>query len=191
MKVLIVPEDPTLDQHVLRPIVEHIFADLGRPARIEVLRDPHLRSVAQALDRTILGDIIADNPMIDLFLLMVDRDCNRGTIPSESRAKTRESEHPDRLIACLAVEEVETWLLALLRDEIATPWREVRAECHPKERFWAPLAEQRGWHRERDGGRVRVIRELLGPKWRGLLGVCPELQELKDRIAAWWAARAT
>lgn len=127
MKVLIVPEDPTLDQHVLRPIVEHIF---------------------------------------------------------------REGEHPGKLIACLAVEEVETWLLALLREELAVPWTEVRAECHPKERFWAPLVERRRWHQERDGGRVRVIRERLGKKWSGLLTLCPELQELREKIAAWWAARA-
>jgi len=28
VKVLIIPEDPTLDQYILRPIVGRIFADL-------------------------------------------------------------------------------------------------------------------------------------------------------------------
>ncbi len=42
MKILVVPEDPTHDQYILKPIVERIFKDLDTGARIEVLKDPHL-----------------------------------------------------------------------------------------------------------------------------------------------------
>ena len=50
MRVLIIPEDPTLDQFVLTPIVQRIFTDLDIGARVEVLFDPHLSGADQALD---------------------------------------------------------------------------------------------------------------------------------------------
>lgn len=67
MKVLIIPEDPTHDRFVLKPVVERLFEDLGRAARVEVLAEPHLRGVDQALDRETVQGIVADNPMIDLY----------------------------------------------------------------------------------------------------------------------------
>ena len=73
MKVLVIPEDPTLDQYILKPIVERLLADLGKQARVQVLSRPRLRGIAQALDATIIADIIQTYPMVDLFLIMVDR----------------------------------------------------------------------------------------------------------------------
>lgn len=45
---MVVPEDPVLDQYVLKPIVEKLFVDLGRRARVQVLANPRLRGVSQA-----------------------------------------------------------------------------------------------------------------------------------------------
>jgi hypothetical protein len=40
MKVLIIPEDPTRDPYILKPIVERLFShELQRVARVEVLKD--------------------------------------------------------------------------------------------------------------------------------------------------------
>ena len=47
MRVLIIPEDPTLDQHVVKPVVQRIFSDLGRTARVDVLTDPHRQGMQQ------------------------------------------------------------------------------------------------------------------------------------------------
>jgi len=77
VRALIIPEDPTLDRHVLKPVVQRIFADLGRTARVEVLTDPHLSGISRALDRSAVDEIVEDNRMVDLFLLIVDRDCDR------------------------------------------------------------------------------------------------------------------
>lgn len=65
MKVLIVPEDPTYDQYILKPIVERIFSDLERPARIEMLQNPRLTSVVQALDPAVLAAVVVKYPMVD------------------------------------------------------------------------------------------------------------------------------
>lgn len=188
MRVLIIPEDPTLDSHILKPVVERIFEDLGQAARIEVLRDPHLQGVSQALDPDEVAEIVADNRMIDLFLLMVDRDCNR--LKNEERASARQLEHPDRLIAAVAWQEVEVWALALHRDRLETPWTEVRAECDPKERFFDPFIARQSWIATVGRGRKRAMRDL-GASWRGLVQVCPEIARLRQEIQSWLERRAT
>jgi hypothetical protein len=59
VKVLVVPEDPSLDQYILKPVVERIFSDLGRSPRVAVLSNPRLRGVSQALDSAILATLWA------------------------------------------------------------------------------------------------------------------------------------
>jgi hypothetical protein len=49
VKILVIPEDPMLDQYILKPVVERLFADLGLAVRINVLWNPRLRGVNQAL----------------------------------------------------------------------------------------------------------------------------------------------
>ena len=188
MKVLIILEDPTLDQYVVRPIVEQIFADLSRRARVSVLKDPHLRGAQQALDPEIVRGIIRDNPMEDLFILVVDRDCNR--FGNQEKATSCEAEQSGRLLACVAVEEIEVWTPAIHRKSLATSWAIVRAECDPKEAFWDPLAVARGFRRPGviADGRKAAMRNI-GQEWRGVLEVCPEIAHLKERIRVWIDAR--
>jgi hypothetical protein len=187
VKILIIPEDPTLDQYILKPIVERICADHGLRARVDVLRDPHLRGVDQALAKDVVAGIIRDNPMEDLFILMVDRDCDRlGNCP---RTAARLEEHPGRLLACLAWQEVEVWMLALHRKQLSVPWATVRDECDPKETYADPFIAAQGWSTEVGRGRKKAMREL-GAGWQGLLHVCPELPALRDQLGAWALARA-
>lgn len=186
MKVLVIPEDPTLDQYILKPIVARLFSDLGRPARIDILSKPRLRGVDQALSTSVLSDIANTFRMIDLFLVLVDRD---GDPERPAIAAAREAEHPDRLFVCLAIEEVEVWMLALHREALGAPWTEVRAERSPKERFARPFLAERAPRLDAGGGRAWAMREL-GPAWRGLLQVCPELQELRERIHTWLQSRS-
>lgn len=91
--MLIIPEDPTLDRFILEPIVKRIFKELGREPWVETLSNPRLRGVAQALNRGTLEDIIATRRMIDLFLVLVDRDGDEGRL---SVARQREAEHRNR-----------------------------------------------------------------------------------------------
>ncbi len=185
MKVLVIPEDPTYDQYILKPVIERIFSDLKRSARIRVLWNPRLRSVNQALDSTVLADVVSSYPMIDLFLVLVDRDGDADRRPAHARR--RESEHGGRLIVCLAIEEVEVWMLAVHRARLSEPWRVVRGEVHPKERFAAPFLAAHAPKLGPGRGRKWAMRSL-GSQWQGVLEVCPELAELKRRIDSRFAA---
>lgn len=182
---MVVPEDPVLDQYILKPIVERMFEDLGRRARVQVLANPRLRGVAQALDHRVLARVVSLYPMFDAFLLMIDRD---GVETREAEAKARETEHEGRLFACLAVEEVEVWMLALHRERLGTPWKEVRSDRDPKERFAHPLLTELAPRVALGGGRKRAM-EPLGQRWRSLLQMCPELDRLKQRLAVWLSTR--
>lgn len=162
MKVLVIPEDPTLDQHILKPVVEQIFRDLQRPARVFVLQDPHLQGVSQALDRQIVARILDMWPMIDLFLLIVDRDCVESRQAQLDARAAQAKEAGKSMLGCLAVEEVEVWALALHRSELPSQWSEVRRECHPKERYFDPLVRQKKWQESPERRQWRHWRETGG-----------------------------
>lgn len=186
MKVLLIPEDPTLDQYILKPVVTQLFADLGRAPRVEVLARPRLRGVAQALNAAILADVVATYPMVDLFLVLVDRD---GDERRHAQAAAREAEQPGRLLVCLAVEEVEIWMLALQAgSKLGKPWREVRRETSLKERFARPFLATHAPGLAPGEGRVWAMRGL-GGQWKGVCRRCPELAELRQRVGEWLLAR--
>lgn len=185
MKVLIIPEDPTHDPHIIKPIIEAILSDLGRRAWVDVLRDPHLRGTSDALDADTIAGVIADNPMIDLFILVVDRDCDRDH--NEAKAAARTIEHAGRLVACLARQEVEVWMLALHLPRVEASWTTIREECDPKERFGAPLLHVLG-STGPGAGRKAAMRALPG-NLRSLLSRCDELARLRADLDDWWRQR--
>ena len=187
MKVLVIPENPTLDQHILKPVVVQIFKELNRKARIEVLQDPHLSGVEEALDSTILGEILRDNRMIDLFLLMVDRD---GIERREQAVQQRVADaaaYGRTMIGCLAIEELEVWALALHKREINDDWHtKVRRELNPKEIYFEPFVRQKKWLASVGNGRVPAMRDLRR-RWDSLKSLCPEVQVLVDQVREWLA----
>ena len=181
MKVLVIPEDPILDQYILKPVVERIFSDLSKAPRVTILSRPRLRGVAEALNATIISKIVATYPMNDLFLVMVDRD---GDETRSRIGAAREAEHQGRLFVCLAIEEVEIWMLAIHHGLLPSPWREIRTEVNVKEQFAEPFL----WSHvpELDPGEGRAwAMSGLGGQWRGVLQRCPEIEELKGRIEGW------
>lgn len=180
MKVLLILEDPTLDQFIVKPIVERLFEVLRRTAQVYVLTDPHLSGTGDALDGAVLQAIVEDNPMIDLFLLVVDRDCDRGG--NSTKLAAREQEIGSKLIGTLALEEVETWMLAC-QPRPTPAWRAIRAECDPKERYAEPYLIARGWSRHVGRGRKRAMAEH-GGWFKRVMSRCAELRALRDRIAS-------
>lgn len=97
-------------------------------------------------------------------------------------AAARQREHEGKLIACLARQEVEVWMLALHADRLNARFADVRAHCDPKEAWAEPLLDELG----RDGpgrGRKRAMRALAG-NWRSLRSRCPELGALQAAVSA-------
>ena len=191
MKVLVIPEDQSLDSYILRPIIERLFAESEVKARVDILPEPRLRGGADALDGELIAEIVESNrATTDLFLLIVDRDCDRAN--HAALLTSRVEEHSDVLIGCLAMEEVEVWMLALHRANVeqrwGVRWNEIRADCDPKERFAEPLLQSL----ESSGpgrGRKAAMR-ALGGQWKTLCSLCPEITELQKRVLVWAGKRA-
>jgi hypothetical protein len=178
VKVLVVLEDPTLDQYVVKPVIECVFSELGRPARVDVLWDPHLHGVIDLLGS--VDEVIDDHPMVDLFVFVVDRDCDRENLTTKLR--DRIAAHTRRAVGCLAVEETEVWMLAAQRTPPA-PWTEIRRECDPKERYAEPWLLAQGYGGADLGrGRKSAMRALTG-NFRRVLSRCPEIQALRRELA--------
>ena len=186
MKVLVIPEDPILDQYILKPVVERIFSDLSKAPRVTILSRPRLRGVAEALNAAVIARIVAAYPMNDLFLVIVDRD---GDETRSRIGAAREAEHQGRLFFCLAIEEVEIWMLAIHHGLLPSPWREVRAEVNVKERFAEPFLSSQVPELDPGEGRAWAM-SSLGGQWRGVLKRCREIEELRGRIEGWLAARS-
>ncbi len=185
MKVLVIPEDPTHDEHVLKPVVEQLFKDLGRKnTRVTVLSDPHTGGVSQALDKQVVDEVLDRYPMMDLFLLIVDRD---GVVERQGKLDARIEQATQlgkSMLGCLAIEEVEVWAMALHRSDLPDKWENVRNHTDPKETYFDPLVKQKGWLESKGRGRAMAMR-ALPRNWTSLKGRCPELKTLQDEIAAW------
>ena len=171
MKVLIIPEDFTHDQHILGPLFSRLFAEIGRPtAKIIVCREPNLGGVAEALKIERVREIVDAYPMVNLFVLCVDRDGEPGR---RKRLDQIENEFGARLLAENAWEELETWVLAGLRLPKEWKWGAVRAEVHVKEAYFEPLARKRGVIDSPGGGRAVLTKEAAS-RIPAIRQKCPE-----------------
>lgn len=177
MKVLVVCEDPTHDRFVVEPVVKRALEELGiRNARVSILDDPHLRGFPHLLDE--LPGIVADARMERLIIVVADNDGGRG----QNRAKLENAAKIDpRVVPCCAVEEVETWMLALHRDQLDARWPEVRGHADVKEAFALPFLAAQGQTHGPGRGRKAAMK-AIGQGWRGLLELCPEIQDLMAAI---------
>lgn len=186
MKVLIIPEDQRLDAYIAKPVIEALFRNLERRAKVDVLPEPRLREASQALDPEVVADIIRSNPMVDLFLLVVDADCDRDR--NAAKATARAADHPGKLIPCVAIQELEVWMLALYKDEIGVGFQDVRKHCDPKEKWAEPLLKTLGTGSP-GGGRKEAMRKLAG-NYGSLRDTCTELRELETAVTTWLARKA-
>ncbi|MCC6539507.1 MAG: hypothetical protein IT162_18290 [Bryobacterales bacterium] len=179
MKVLVIPEDPTYNGALLKPLTERILREAGcRGAIVSVLTNPHLRGISQV--KTQLPAVVERYRHMDLLLCLIDADGNdRSTECADM--ETRASRAGARLLCCAAKEEVEIWLLAGHATKLAAPWRQVRNEIALKETFFHGFLRQYGDQRRPAGGREHLMLQAL-TNYRGMKKRCPELQRLEDRI---------
>jgi hypothetical protein len=176
-RVLVIPEDPTYNGYILKPLVERMLAEAGKPnAKVMILTNPKLGGYEHAL-RAIQDELPERYGHYDLWLFLPDGDraSNLGEL-EETLLK-----HGVRLVCCAAVPEVEAWVLAGHREKLGLKWNDVRAHHRLKEEVFEPFIRQYGDPRAVGSGREALMRETLS-NYRGLLELCPELKEFDRRL---------
>lgn len=179
-KVLVIPEDPTHNGYILKPLVQAILADAGKPnAKVDVLTNPKLSGYDHAL-RAIKEDLPDRYGFWDLWLFIPDAD--RAVPEAMTQLEQALAGKGVKLICCPAQPEVEIYACAPYRTEIAGGWNAARQDVRMKEDVFGPLLEKHGDDRRAGSGRDLMIAESL-MNLQLLFQLCPELKALRDRIA--------
>jgi hypothetical protein len=186
--VLVIPEDSRNDGYIVGPVISAAVQSSGRPnARVRVLTDPILGGVREALKLGNLREIVDRYPLVNLFVLVVDRDGE----PSRRRLlDQRESEVASALkagqgfIAVEAWQEVEAWALAGQNLPKGMRWSDIRAERDVKERFFDPYVRDNGLLPGLGRGR-KSLGDSAGKNYGRVKRRCPELRDFEQRVAGW------
>ena len=180
--VLVIPEDPLLNGHILKPLTEAIVADAGRSsAKVHVLTNPRLRGYHQAV-KTVRDELPGQYRFMDLWLFFPDADraCRAGS-KAMQKLETDVAAKGITLLCCAAQPEVEIYACAAFRKDIPSTWEEARDHPRMKEEIFEPLLKKHGDPRRADRGRDLMTRKSL-ENLPLLFRLCPELQCLRDRI---------
>ncbi|MEI6044370.1 MAG: hypothetical protein WCS37_08265 [Chloroflexota bacterium] len=190
MNILIIPEDFRNDQYILKPIIEAMVTELGKPtAKVRVCKDSLLGGVSQALKwDNILQIIERYKGMVDLFLLCVDRDndVGRKTVLTniEQQAQNILPEKKG-FLAENAWQEIEVWVLAGHSLPKNWNWQAIRNESNPKEVYFLPFAKECGVINEPGEGRKTLANEVVS-RYKRIRRICPEdIANLEGRIKNW------
>ena len=175
--VLVISEDYSNDQHILRPLVSRLLRECGKAnAKVRLWPNLAIRGFESVRDE--IPTIIRDFPQIHLFLFLPD--CGGKHQGRADLFANLEAEHGLRLICCAAVEEVEAWLLAGHLDKLPKPWPQVRSDTSVKENVFVQFLREHGRARP-GGGREELMQQTL-TNLLGLLESCPELARLQEKI---------
>jgi hypothetical protein len=192
LNVLVIPENPTYNGAILKPLCEKLFVECGRPrANVEVMMNPRTNGYEDA-KKLFPGKILDLYNHMYLFLFLPDSD---GQDRSDDFARLEAVFEQQavalgkfiRLICCAAVPEVEAWLLAGHQDKWEPDWQwgAMRADRSIKENYFYPFIQKHGRDESRypDEGRKQLMNAALR-NYTGIRQRCPELQALEDRIRA-------
>lgn len=181
-RALVVPEDPTLNGYILKPLARGLLAHAGKPsARVELLTDPRVRGYDEAV--RVVRDELADRYrfFFDLWLFFPDAD--RASDDAMKRLEADLEAQGITLLCCPALPELEIYACAAFRDDLDETWENVRKHPRLKEDIFRPLLDRRGDPRRPGRGRDLMTETSLR-NLRLLFQLCPELERLRDRIAA-------
>jgi hypothetical protein len=192
LNVLVVPENPTYNGAILKPLCERLFVECGRSqSNIEVMANPRTNGYENA-KRLFPGTILDLYSHKHLVLFLPDSD-GKDRSTEFARLETEFEQQAVaigkliRLICCAAVPEVEAWLLAGHQDkwEQGWQWGTMRADRSIKENYFSPFIQKHGQDESRypDEGRKQLMIAALR-NYTGIRQRCPELQALEDRIRA-------
>ena len=179
--VLVIPEDPVLNGHILKPLTKAVIADAGRPAaKVDVLGKPRVRGYDHAV-RVIRDELPGRYRFKDLWLFFPDAD--KTTDDALQSLEEHVAKQGITLLCCVTQPEVEIYACAAFRDDIAEKWEDIRRHPRMKEEIFEPLLASHGDLRRAGAARDRMIDRSL-ENLPLLYRLCPELRRLRDRIAA-------
>lgn len=190
MNVLVIPEDFRKDQYILKPLVQSMMAALGKPqANVRVCQDPLLGGISQALDwDTVKAVLDRYRGMVQVFLLLVDRDGEAGRRAALDHLESRSANHLGAPVTMVmfaehAWQEVEVWALAACDDlPKGWAWADVRAERDLKETYFLPYAKSKGLLDQPGEGRL-PLGNRIGAKYQRVKRLCPEdVADLQSRL---------
>ena len=190
MRALVVPEDFSNDQHILKPLFSRLFKEIGWPhAKVNICTDPLLGGVNEALKSERIAEVVRQHGgMTDIFILCVDRDGDRGRRQRLDEIEKEFGSGGRVFLAENAWEEIETWALAGLDLPDEWRWADVRAEVHVKERYFDELARTRGLidtPRSRRGRGRKALGEEAARRIDAIRRKCPEdFDRLARRVKA-------
>lgn len=151
--------------------------DCGRKTQVEVCRNPNFQGVQAALNIDALREVIALYPMVNLFILVVDRDGNAGrkqrTDQIENTLSVELLPRARRFLAEVAWQEVEIFILAGLTLPTDWRWNEIRADANAKGTFFKQLVVLRQTSKYPHEGRKKLMAESIS-NWQRIKSRCPE-----------------
>ena len=178
--VLVIPEDPMQNGHILKPLVRALMRDVGRRnAKVSVLTRPRVRGYDQAVN-AIRNKLTARYRFMNLWLFFPDAD--RASRDAMRNLEAHVAAEGVTLLCCAAEPEVEIYACAGFRNDMQETWEEVRQHPRMKEEVFGPLLARHGNPRRPGAGRDLMIARSLG-NLPLLFQLCPELRCLRDRIA--------
>ncbi len=187
--VLIIPEDFIKDQYMLKPIITAMMQEIGKPkAKVKVCTNPRFHGISHVLDWKLLKGVIDKyHGMVNLFLLLVDRDGERGRrIALNNREEKANKLLPDDrvFLAENAWQEIEIWVLAGHDLPPEWNWKEIREERDSKEAYYIPYAESRNLLTKLGEGR-KILAEEAATRYNRIRQKCDEIAKLENRVNTW------
>lgn len=166
------------------------MASIGVRAKVVVCKDPLLGGVGEALKWALIEEIVERyKGMIRIFILVVDRDCNKSRRRAldglEDKAARLLADERKRFLAENAWQELEVWVLAGQTDlPKKWAWKDVLDECDPKEAYYDEYAKRRGVLQAAYEGREQLGREAAS-NYQRIRELCrKDVRRLEERIAA-------
>lgn len=191
MNVFVITEDHTNDRLIILPLIKQMLVELGKPhAKVEVCRDPSLRGVRNATNWDRIKEVLNRYQMINIFLLLIDKDGDENRRRSLRFLEAKAAEHfgtSSTFLAEHAWQEIEVWAIAG-QEKQSWPkgwnWSDIRAHRDPKETYFEPLANSRNLQNEPGQGRTTLGREAAA-NYARVRTLCKEdIQSLEDRLKA-------